>query len=116
MRAISATASSDSGFLRAPRLATESGWSRRHLSQQFRSEFGVSPKVMSRVVRFERAKVLLTASGTAHLGTVAAMSGYADQSHMTREWNDIAGSSPAAWLAHEEIPFVQDTTSTERAS
>lgn len=35
-------------------------------------------------------------------------SGFYDQAHLTREWNDLVGRTPTAWLAAEELPFVQD--------
>ena len=90
-------------------VAAAVGWSRRHLSEQFRREFGLPPKVMARVMRFERAKALL-ARRDPDLATVAAVAGYADQPHMNREWRELAGSTPAGWLRGEEFLFVQDRT------
>ncbi len=89
-------------------LATEVGWSRRHLAQRFRQTYGLSPKVMSRVLRFERAQQLLRLPTRPSLASVAAACGYADQAHMTREWNEFAGSSPTSWIDDEMISFVQD--------
>ena len=43
-------------------VADEVGWSRRHLSEQFRAEFGLTPKVTARIMRFERATHLLQAA------------------------------------------------------
>ena len=49
------------GLVDVGSIAAEVGWSRRHLGQQFRQEFGLPPKVVARVMRFERAKALMTA-------------------------------------------------------
>jgi len=84
-------------------LAAKVGWSRRHLSQRFGAEYGVTPKEMARVLRFQRSKALLVA-GRATLGTIAAECGYADQAHMNRDWRDLAGASPTRWLAGEALP------------
>jgi AraC-like DNA-binding protein len=91
-------------------VAAQVGWSRRHLGERFRREFGLAPKVMARVMRFERAKALMTAVPDPDLATVAARAGYADQPHLSREWRELAGSTPAGWLRGEEFLFVQDRT------
>jgi AraC-like DNA-binding protein len=96
------------GAVEVGSLANDVGWSRRHLSSRFREEYGLSPKVAARVMRFERAKGLLVAGPVPSLADVAARAGYADQAHLTREWKDMAGSTPHAWLRGEEFPFVQD--------
>lgn len=89
-------------------LAAEVGWSRRHLSERFRREFGLPPKTMARVMRFERAHRMLTHPTRPSLGAVAATAGYADQAHLNRDWCELAGSSPTAWMAAEQLPFFQD--------
>lgn len=89
-------------------LASSVGWSRPHFSRRFTEAFGMSPKAMSRVVRFERAQRMLRLSTRPSLASVAAECGYADQAHMTRDFNEFAGSSPTAWMTDELIPFVQD--------
>ena len=96
-------------------LAAELGWSRRHFSERFRTEFGLSPKTAARVVRFERARELFEAQGGRGLALVAAEAGYADQAHLTREWRDIAGCTPTEWAA-AELPFVQDVGVDAQAS
>ena len=88
-------------------LAAEVGWSRRHLSDRFTAEFGLAPKVAARVLRFERAVGRLRRQPTIRLAELSAESGYADQAHLTREWQAIAGCSPRKWMA-EELPNVQD--------
>ena len=89
-------------------VAREVGWSRRHLSERFRQEVGLAPKATARLVRFDLAKRMLSTSRRrVGLATVAAEAGYADQAHFTREFRDLAGESPPAWMARE-LPIVDD--------
>lgn len=87
-------------------LAREVGWSRRRLTQRFTDEYGVRPKQVARLVRFNRARDLVAASRHP-LAAVAAECGYADQAHFTREWRELSGLTPTGWLAMES-PNVQD--------
>ncbi|WP_433174682.1 helix-turn-helix domain-containing protein [Actinoallomurus sp. CA-150999] len=95
------------GTVRIADLAREVGWSRRHLGERFAGEYGLRPKEAARVMRFERSKQLLQRPGRPSLADVAAACGYYDQAHLAREWNDLAGCPPSAWLVDEELPFVQ---------
>lgn len=88
-------------------LATEVGWSRRHLGERFRREYGLTPKQAARVMRFELAHRLLRRDDRPALADLAARCGYYDQTHLTREWRELAGCPPTVWLA-EELPYVQD--------
>ncbi len=72
------------GQLEVATLADEVGWSRRHLTERFSAEYGVGPKAMARVLRFERARWMLVQPDRPSLADVAATCGYADQAHMTR--------------------------------
>ena len=87
-------------------LARESGYSRRHLGERFKSELGMSPKTVARIARFEHAAALIRHRRGA-LVEVAAMAGYADQSHMSRDWLALSGRTPSDWM-REELPFLQD--------
>ncbi|MGV9456757.1 helix-turn-helix domain-containing protein [Streptomyces sp. NPDC003635] len=90
-------------------LAEESGWSRQHLARRFRSEFGLTPKLAARVVRFERAQQMLRRSPPfVSFAQVAAACGYYDQSHLTREFAALAGCTPTELLAGD-VPSVQDS-------
>jgi AraC-like DNA-binding protein len=103
------------GAIEIGALAREVGWSRRHLGERFRVEVGLPPKVLARVLRFERSRKLLVVPDRRPLAWVAAECGYADQAHLAREWVQLAGSSPSAWLAAEELPFVQDDPPLDRS-
>jgi AraC-like DNA-binding protein len=79
-------------------LAKGLGCSRKHLTLRFRHEFGISPKLLARILRFDRAVRLIGAARVASLADLAAASGYADQAHLSREFRIFAGSAPAAFL------------------
>ncbi len=87
-------------------LAQDTGYSRQYMADRFRAELGVTPKTAARIFRFERACCLIS-TFRLPLGDVAAACGYADQAHMTREWNAFTGISPRAWIVNE-LPFLQD--------
>ena len=96
------------GPVRVEDLADEIGWSRRHLSGQFRAEFGVSPRTARALARFELAIDLLRSPQPGTLVDVAAAAGYADQSHLSREFRRFAGVSITEWVAGEQFPSVHD--------
>ena len=98
---------SSGGAVPVQELANETGWSRRHLSERFRSEIGMSPKVTARMLRFDRARGLLERARRPGLSEIAALCGYFDQAHLNRDFNDFAGCSPTVWV-DEELPSVQD--------
>ncbi|GEL18067.1 helix-turn-helix transcriptional regulator [Pseudonocardia asaccharolytica] len=81
-------------------LAAEAGWSRRHLLTRFRDQIGLAPKPAARVLRFSRAAQLLVAGSAA--ADVAATCGYADQSHLVREFRALAGCTPGQYRAEQD--------------
>jgi len=87
-------------------LAQATGCSRQYMADRFRAELGVTPKTAARIFRFERACGLIS-TFRLPLGDVAAACGYADQAHMTRDWNAFTGISPRTWIVNE-LPFLQD--------
>lgn len=85
-------------------VAREVGWSGRHLTDRFRDEVGLRPKEAARVARFDRARRAIRPS--ARLSDIAASHGFADQSHLVREFRSFAGCAPSEWLA-DEFGFIQ---------
>lgn len=91
------------GGVQVGALAAELGWSRRYLGERFRGELGLSPKTFARVLRFAHAHELAAAEDPLPWGEVAAVSGYADQAHLVRDWREFTGRSPRAWRRGEVL-------------
>ena len=89
-------------------IARQVGWSDRHLARQFSIEIGLTPKTAARVIRFDRARRLLPHHAGAE---VAVRCGYADQSHLVRDFTAFTGLSPTRWLA-AEVGNLQVTASS----
>lgn len=89
-------------------LADAVGWSRRRLLDRFSRQIGLGPKAAARVLRFRHAAGLLTAPGAPTIADVAAAAGYADHSHLVREFRALAGCPPSRFVPDTVGPFVQD--------
>jgi AraC-like DNA-binding protein len=108
------------GRQRIEALAAELGCSRRHLSVKFREQVGLSPKTVARLLRFEHVCRQLEADPMAW-ADIAYASGYCDQSHLNRDFRDLAGTTPSDFLARripgggvigDQIRKVQDRAAT----
>lgn len=84
------------GQVRMVELARRLGVSERTLHRDVLEEAGVPPKLLARVLRFQRAVSLLRTGDGADLSSVALECGYADQAHLSREVRELAGVSPTA--------------------
>ena len=74
-------------------------WSRRRLTASFREHVGMTPKALARVVRFDRAVRRVRSGQLTRWSSLAYECGYADQSHLTREFREFAGLSPTEFLS-----------------
>jgi AraC-like DNA-binding protein len=93
------TLQASAGGVEIGRLAERLGCSRRHLIAGFRQQVGVPPKTAARIIRFDRTARALRAGPGVGLARIATEFGYHDQSHMTREFSELAGMTPAAYTA-----------------
>ncbi|MFI1200646.1 helix-turn-helix domain-containing protein [Streptomyces sp. NPDC020883] len=82
------------GTLPVGELAAGLGCSRRYLEKKFREQVGLSPKTAARVLRFQRAAYLLTRTELPSCCAIAHRCGYADHSHLDRDFRDLAGCTP----------------------
>lgn len=81
-------------------LARHVHLSPRHLRHVMRRALGISPKFASRVARVASA-VGRAGDGADSWAQVATESGYHDQSHLVRDFNDLMHTTPSAWIAEE---------------
>lgn len=65
----------------------------RRLLRRCRAAVGYGPKTLDRVLRFQRAIMLAPRSDS--LGVLAAVAGYSDQAHLSRECGRMAGRTPS---------------------
>jgi AraC-like DNA-binding protein len=86
------------GRIRMDTIVREVGWSQRHFITQFRHEFGVSPKVFARMLRFGQVVRALRDTPRADLATLALDAGYYDQAHLHRDTRAFAGTTPGDLL------------------
>ncbi|MGH9211969.1 MAG: AraC family transcriptional regulator [Acidimicrobiales bacterium] len=100
-------------------LATEVGLSDRQLRRRVEAAVGYPPRMLARVLRFQRFLHAARSSVRGRdLAGLAAEIGYADQAHLTRESRELAGLPPAALLdweaqrlgepSHRDGRIVQD--------
>jgi AraC-like DNA-binding protein len=75
-------------------IAAELGCSRRYLISRFREQVGVTPKLLARILRFERVVSLVDDRTEMGWAEVAQACGYYDQAHLIRDFNQFAGSPP----------------------
>jgi AraC-like DNA-binding protein len=85
-------------------LAAIANLSPFHLVRAFRTEMGLPPHAYLTQIRIERAKTLLAQGWP--VAQVAAETGFADQSHLTKRFKGIVGVAPGQYLLHSKN--VQD--------
>lgn len=75
------------------------GLSSRRFIEVFDDEVGLTPKLYCRIRRFQHAiHQLAQQSDNVDWADLAALSGYYDQSHMIRDFQEFSGLNPSAYL------------------
>jgi AraC-like DNA-binding protein len=86
------------GTARVQALADEIGCSRRYLAEAFRRQVGLPPKTIARILRFAAVRGRIERAPL-RWGEIAHAAGYADQSHLNREFRQLAGTTPSDFVA-----------------
>lgn len=88
--------------------------SHRQFIQVFRRDMGMTPKRFCRVRRFLEVIHRTARTDQVNWAETALACGYADQSHLTREFREFAGISPADYLRNRVasiptyVPYVSN--------
>ena len=83
----------DPGAFRLGKACRQLGTSRQFLTRKVKELTGLGPKQLARILRLQRA--LEDLRGGADLAAAAAVHGYSDQAHLTREVRGLTGWTPA---------------------
>ena len=86
--------------------ARYAGLSSRQLRRLFDEHIGLPPKILHTILRFQRLRAWLAASGPGPgaLARAAADCGYFDQAHLCRDCARLGGLTPATLLAASASP------------
>ncbi len=77
-------------------IARRVGCSPRQIERAFAAGVGLTPKELSRIARFQNVLRLSGRDPGAGWADLAARCGYADQSHLVREFKALSGATPAS--------------------
>jgi AraC-like DNA-binding protein len=94
-----------SGKLPSAELAGQAGIGVRQFQREFSARFGASPKLFSRIVRFQNALDTKARSLTKSWTDVAYELGYYDQMHMVHDFKEFTGESPTETLRQLELLY-----------
>jgi AraC-like DNA-binding protein len=82
------------GTLDVGALARELGHSHKHLISLFHDQVGVTPKLLARLVRFERVMARARTDSPPSWAELALEHGYFDQAHLVRDFRRFTGLTP----------------------
>jgi AraC-like DNA-binding protein len=74
------------------------GLSQRRFIQVFKAEVGITPKLFSRIQRFQQTRLFIERTPSPNWASLALDLGYFDQSHFIREFLEFAGLRPTDYL------------------
>lgn len=78
-------------------LQRDSGWSAHRFGTRFRQQVGMTPKQFARLLRFRAVVAQAHPQAEIRWSEVAADSGYCDQAHLSHQFREFAGITPAAF-------------------
>src|SRR5215468_10975643 len=78
------------------------GLSQRRFIQVFKAEVGMTPKLFSRIQRFQQTRTFIQHNPSINWADLAVDLGYFDQSHLIREFLEFSGLSPTDYISRHK--------------
>ena len=82
-------------------VSSQLGRSTRWVQRAFRNTVGLSPKMLTRINRVQRAMRAARSHPARTWSSIAADVGYFDQSHLVRDFRQLVGCTPSEFSARE---------------
>jgi AraC-like DNA-binding protein len=92
------------------------GLSQRRFIEVFKAEVGMTPKLFSRIQRFQQTRTFIQHNPSINWADLAGGLGYFDQSHLIREFLEFSGLSPTDYLKKQLNFLEQNIRATESSS
>ena len=97
---------SNKGLASIDQLCKYLGYSTRQVERKFKDLNGLSPKLYSRIIRFQCSIKNFNTGTRGSLNQLALNSGYADQAHFIREFSEFSSLSPRHFFINKEAPIL----------
>src|SRR5215813_4954087 len=98
---------------RVREAAKDLGLSQRRFIQVFKAEVGMTPKLFSRIQRFQQTRSFIQHNPSINWADLAVDFGYFDQSHFIREFLEFSGLNPTEYIKRHKS-LIQPNLSVER--
>lgn len=89
-------------------LATELGVSHGHLDREFTEIVGLTPRVLSRILRLRALLAAIDVYAPLNWPGLAASYGWFDQSHFIRDFRRHTGVTPSRYVAAQRAAFTPE--------
>jgi AraC-like DNA-binding protein len=89
------------------------GLSQRRFIQVFKAEVGITPKLFSRIQRFQQSRTFIQQNPSPNWASLALDLGYFDQSHFIREFLEFSGLSPTDYITRHKR-FIEHNIHVKR--
>lgn len=86
------------GTITVKELSELTFYSSRHIGKVFSEYLGISPKLFAKIVRFQNVLSECLINPERPLVETASILGYTDQSHMTKDFRMLAGTTPRKFI------------------